>query len=845
MKTNSSPHHNSFLCSILFFPLAMGIASAVDITGDTVTTDLTVNGNTTGTGFALFQQGVDFGSNGEASLSWWPGTSPAGTVTFDINWADGTFTWRDDVNLTTASNKMILDAANSLTLYRSNGTEGITLTPETGRIILPAGNGSSTGSGIYFGTSSIAAIAASSTGTAVFNGNTSFVDGISISSNVASTSSTTGALTVAGGIGVAKDSWVNGIRIGRGAGNIGTNTSIGALAVQFNSTGVHNTATGYAALRLNTTGNNNTANGSHALLSNTTGSFNTASGVSSLYSNTTGGHNAATGSHALNSNTTGSNNSALGVQSLGANTTGANNSVAGKHALGSNITGGSNIAIGSSSGRYQADGTTPLTDPENSIYIGANSKGFSNSDQNSIVIGNGAVGAGANTTVIGNSSTTTTRLYGETISDSLQVNGLSDFLGTINSYGSLNVHGDILDGSGNQLAKIPASAMTVDSFNRLSLLDTTGSGRILLSPGDGSTAPAITIDGSEVLTESSAMNAGLLTLSSAIDAGFIRSDTLVSSATNAGFINSQNLESSVTNAGFINSDNLANEMVPYFNTFNLYNPLSLSDRILLRPGDVNTPSAIYIDGNDVLTIPTAITAGLIHSDNLANEIGSYFNTFTTRNPLSLSGKILLSPGDDSTDPAIYINGNEVLTTSSAMDAGFLQSDDLPDVFANELNTYLFNNSIALSGGHANVSYTSTAMSHGGAYGSASTAMSYGTAVGHSSTAMSYGVANGDQSFAAGKTEISSFSAAAFGHYNENRNGSGSGTNWDNSSQNSVFEIGIGSSSNNRSNALTVLQDGSVEIGKNASDRSVPLQVKSDGSVILAKPQGDISMGAYQ
>jgi hypothetical protein len=59
-------------------------------------------------------------------------------------------------------------------------------------------------------------------------------------------------------------------------------------------------------------------------------------------------------------------------------------------------------------GRYHADGSTALTDPENSVYIGANARGYNNSDDNSIVIGYAAIGAGANTAVLGNSSITNT-----------------------------------------------------------------------------------------------------------------------------------------------------------------------------------------------------------------------------------------------------------------------------------------------------------------------------------------------------------------------------------------------------------------------------------------------------
>jgi len=72
------------------------------------------------------------------------------------------------------------------------------------------------------------------------------------------------------------------------------------------------------------------------------------------------------------------------------------------------------VGMGYQAGRYQADGATALTDPEYSIYIGTNARGKDNADENSVVIGgNTPIGLGANTTVIGTSATTLTRLFGD------------------------------------------------------------------------------------------------------------------------------------------------------------------------------------------------------------------------------------------------------------------------------------------------------------------------------------------------------------------------------------------------------------------------------------------------
>ncbi len=112
----------------------------------------------------------------------------------------------------------------------------------------------------------------------------------------------------------AYDLSVNGLTVGRGKGNIATNTANGVNALAYNTTGANNTATGLNALADNNTGYGNTASGSYALYQNTTGSNNTASGYAVLFQNTTGSSNTASGYAALFSNNTGSNNTAIGNQ---------------------------------------------------------------------------------------------------------------------------------------------------------------------------------------------------------------------------------------------------------------------------------------------------------------------------------------------------------------------------------------------------------------------------------------------------------------------------------------------------------------------------------------------------
>jgi len=211
---------------------------------------------------------------------------------------------------------------------------------------------------------------------ATFSGAVNFVNGLS----------------AAGGVTFAGDIFVNGLRVGRGAGGISDNTALGADALSNNTTGVQNSAVGVNALSTNTTGGNNTAVGNNALISNTTGSA-----------------NIAVGRRAMNNNTEGSENTAIGVQAMFSNSSGNYNVVVGAAAL-ENNEGSSNVAIGYNAGTYTQDDA--IINSENSIYIGANTTGLYSDDSNTIVIGTAALGDGSDTTVIGNESTTSTRVFG-------------------------------------------------------------------------------------------------------------------------------------------------------------------------------------------------------------------------------------------------------------------------------------------------------------------------------------------------------------------------------------------------------------------------------------------------
>ena len=197
------------------------------------------------------------------------------------------------------------------------------------------------------------------------------------------------------------DLTVNGLTVGRGNGNVSSNTASGYQALYSNTTGGSNTAFGYQALYSNTNRNYNTANGYKALYSNTLGYSNTANGSEALYSNTTGNSNTAIGDIALVSNTTGSYNTASGYQTLYSNITGWYNTAIGYSALISNTTGYYNVAIGSSSlfgnttGSYntalgQSAGSSFATG-NNCTMIGYGAQASASSVSNQITLGNTSI----------------------------------------------------------------------------------------------------------------------------------------------------------------------------------------------------------------------------------------------------------------------------------------------------------------------------------------------------------------------------------------------------------------------------------------------------------------------
>jgi hypothetical protein len=328
-----------------------------------------------------------------------------------------------------------------------------------------------------------------------------------------------------------------GVKIGRGAAAIATNTAVGDRALAANTTGSRNTAFGGTAGAALTTGARNTLLGNNILSTATTsndnvmigdyvgrgytgsnsvaigaqalgnGSANTgdnliAIGQGALNANASGANNTAIGQAALTANTTASNNTAVGYQAGTSNTTGTGITAIGYSTLSFNTTGAYNVAVGGVGG---ASGYTTLNVNTTGSYntgIGMGALG-----QNTTASNNTAVGyqAGyANTTGTGNTflgyqaGLAVTTSNGQTFIG--QGAGASKTTGGNNTFVGTSSGGSATTGTGNTFIGVNDStngagfAVTSGSKNTIiggytgnqgGLDIRTSSNYIVLSDGDG------------------------------------------------------------------------------------------------------------------------------------------------------------------------------------------------------------------------------------------------------------------------------------------------------------------------------------------------------------------------
>lgn len=172
-----------------------------------------------------------------------------------------------------------------------------------------------------------------------------------------------------------KDIVVNGIILGRGNSSDISNTIFGNGSGS-NLIGVNNVFFGYL------TGSNATNSSNNTILGYSSGSAIIAGSNNNVYIGSGSGGNGS-----------GSGCTYIGV------------------AAGGSIVGDFNTCIGLSAGSTILGGS-PCTSATSSILIGRQSSPLGNAQTNQIIIGDGTIGLGSNTTTIGNSFTLQTNLFG-------------------------------------------------------------------------------------------------------------------------------------------------------------------------------------------------------------------------------------------------------------------------------------------------------------------------------------------------------------------------------------------------------------------------------------------------
>jgi hypothetical protein len=240
---------------------------------------------------------------------------------------------------------------------------------------------------------------------------------------------TPGAQAVTGGPGKVV---IDTLTVGRGASGVATNTAVGVSGLAAITSGANNVGVGNSAAAKLTTSSDSvfvgsnagksatTGGGSSVYIGSSAGSAVTTGGGSSVFighqagglTTTAGSQSVGVGYRALYGSNSAQDNTAIGYEA-GYYNYGSANAMLGSYA-GFNSTGASNnIFIGYSAGSALINNSAHTT-PAQCIYIGTDTRGFSNSDSNAVVIGNNALSEGSNAVVIGNSITTKCHLYGAT-----------------------------------------------------------------------------------------------------------------------------------------------------------------------------------------------------------------------------------------------------------------------------------------------------------------------------------------------------------------------------------------------------------------------------------------------
>ena len=281
---------------------------------------------------------------------------------------------------TVGGNFFTLSNPSAITFPRVNADNTISaLSASDFRTAIGAASSSTSGT-----VTSVAALTLGTAGTdlssSVANGSTTPVITLNVpdASATARGVITTATQTFAGAKTFSSDITVNGVKIGRGAGNNDQNVAVGADALA-SGTGTRNTAIGYGAMRQ---------------YSGTSFDNNTSVGYFNMPSLTTGNGNTSVGAEAMLSITTGTQNTSIGNQSL------------------INTTGNNNVGVGKSAGQT-------ITTGSGNTILGTDADVAANNLSNATALGYGATVAASNTIQLGNTSVSNVKTSGTITADAV------------------------------------------------------------------------------------------------------------------------------------------------------------------------------------------------------------------------------------------------------------------------------------------------------------------------------------------------------------------------------------------------------------------------------------------
>jgi hypothetical protein len=563
---------------------------------------------------------------------------------------------------------------------------------------------------------------------------------------------TTGAQTFAGAktftntVTFGTDVTVNGINIGRGAGNGLTNMAFGTGALALNSSGNGSTAFGYKALSKSTDGYA-TAFGTSALENLTTGTANVAIGYTALNQTSsqnyntavgdqamrfsTGANNTALGASALSgaaSQTNGNNNTAIGTLALRNATTAAFNVGVGSNSLNKITTGNDNTVLGYLSGNYVGAGTsTNLTSMSQGVLIGSNVRAGTNTSTNEIAIGYNVVGNGSNTVTIGNNSITANYFKGD-----------------------INLTGNVIGGtwSGTTIGSNVGGAGTVNGIlkaNGSGVVSAAVAGADYLTPsGNAATATilatprninGIAFDGSANITIAADANtltgttlASNITASSLTSVGTITSGiwSATEIAINKGGTGATTAAAALTNLGAQSVDNMSTNITTDAASITRYPSVKLiKDYVDTRVAsagvsdgsitNVKLANSTTILGSTTMTLGGTVSSvtGLtsLEATNLTGTLSGTATALATGRTISTTGDVTYTSG--AFDGTSNVTGSATLTNTAVTAGTYGSSTAIPTFTVDSKGRLTAASTVGITAGVSTLAYSTTGATNGG------------------------------------------------------------------------------------------------------------------------------------